>query len=356
MSAELEAAVQQVIEMATPPYADPNAFRPYGQDLIKAGRKASTEARNQALQQLASVVQETDIYYAGLLSICCGALVEQGGDPHLTITAIRERFLLAIDLAHAFVEACKARAPNADIPLLQIISEQGDIVRKGMPHSANAWIALNYLSLALVSSLSVDSKLLQEVQSDEELTARVHAFAGGYGQNVNHLSRLLRVLDEDIVVLYPELLKGYEVRISRVGDNAQLHTLLADVLIGTTDDLLPLERPDEGQVALAQGTAPSGYKQVAYAAFDMQQWMALEPDGTLRPTSDIALRNEEVPADIAKLDNQRVVLLGPLMDEVAWPGRPSLNLLKPRVEVVQFLSQTDILDWISKIQQAKRDA
>src|SRR5262249_60468311 len=58
------------------------------------------------------------------------------------------------------------------------------------------------------------------------LLARAHPDAGW-------LELLLSVLDaEPFLVLHPATRNGYEVRVSGVADNFQLHILLADALIG----------------------------------------------------------------------------------------------------------------------------
>ncbi len=335
MAVDLETVVQHVIVMATPPYADPTGFNQYGRALTVVAQDASLAQRNQALERLSETIKTTDIYYAGLLSICCGALVEHGAEPALAIEPILEQLDLAIDLSQAFLEACRKRAADPDVPAQQLVAEQAAVVRKGMPHSVNAWAALNYLSLASISSLSVDADLRARVQQDATLSAKVHKFAKIYQQNLLFLSKLLHVLDEEIVVLHPQLARGFRVHIKGVGDNAQLQTLLVTFFLN--EGLLP---------------PPDNFGVEARTLFGMWPWRNLSEDRTLLADLQTMMALDGIPADIEPFAGQRVVLLGAAQLEWDWPAKRMFYLLEPSIELVDVLDKAAVSGWLTRLQTA----
>ena len=113
---------------------------------------------------------------------------------------------------------------------------------------------------------------------------------------------MLRVLDEEILVLHPETGRGWKVRVRGVSDNFQLHTLLADALIGDPEKgFLPGRRPDPRIVAAARDRPVDPAATLAEGAFNLMNWQALRPDRTLPAGQDGSAHwiwNEGVPADI----------------------------------------------------------
>ncbi|MFJ7776914.1 hypothetical protein [Streptomyces yangpuensis] len=87
--------------------------------------------------------------------------------------------------------------------------------------------------------------------------------------------------DESLVVLHRPTGTGFEVRIGGIGDNFQLHTLLAHVLIGGGH--VPGERPSAESVRLATDPEPAQGRTgaVATGAFEL-----LAPDGSGSGTRD----------------------------------------------------------------------
>ena len=82
---------------------------------------------------------------------------------------------------------------------------------------------------------------------------RLTAAAGAVGARIGTagwLYGLLQVLDDEVlIVLHRDSGRGYRVTISGVGDNFQLHTLLAARLTGRNSrGLIPAARPLTGRV------------------------------------------------------------------------------------------------------------
>src|SRR5207244_8017644 len=71
---------------------------------------------------------------------------------------------------------------------------------------------------------------------DADLLMLARALAGVNG-SAAFLAKMLQVLDdEELVVLSPEPKMGFRVRIGGIGDNFQLHTLLAGAIVGPAEE------------------------------------------------------------------------------------------------------------------------
>ena len=95
--------------------------------------------------------------------------------------------------------------------------------------------------------------------------------------NTSFLSVMLRVLDDEgLIVLHPAERKGFAIRISGIADNFQLHTLLADAVVGDpAAGFLVGAKPDLEVVAAARdGAIPAGGI-TARGTFDLWGWPAL---------------------------------------------------------------------------------
>ena len=85
------------------------------------------------------------------------------------------------------------------------------------------------------------------------------------------------------VVLDPAQGKGYRVRISGLADNFQLHTLLADALIGRfSNRWLRGRRPSRAEVATARDGPIHERGPSAYGSFNLWAWRGLTAEGKLR--------------------------------------------------------------------------
>lgn len=135
--------------------------------------------------------------------------------------------------------------------------------------------------------------------------------------------------DEPVLVLHPEEGKGFEVRISGLADDFQLHTLLADALIDPPEDgWITGRRPSEAEVEAARG----GPIPMDGAAF----WVC----------------NEGVPADIPEFDGRRVVLLGRPPYERSWsPGRKFPDMTGD-LRVERVLPTVEVRDLLGRVAAA----
>ena len=298
---------------------------------------ADPAARQRALGRLADVLPTAPLGCAGVVALACGALVEHGGDPERPLDALLGRLPEVLASAAAFADACRARA-NAD----DAVERYGDEVAKTMPAESVAWGALDLFASAAIAVLARSPDARRRARRAPELLKRARAVADLH-ERAKFLLELLRVLDDEVLlVLHPETGRGWKVRVAGISDNFQLHTLLADALIGDPDKgLLPGRRPDPRVAAAARDGPVDPAAALAEGAFNLMNWQALRPDRTL-PTGQEGsahwIWNEGVPDDIEKFEGVRVVLLGPPPCHRTWDAGRRFEDMPAALRVAETLT------------------
>jgi len=149
------------------------------------------------------------------------------------------------------------------------------------------------------------------------------------------LRGLLLVVDlEPLLVLHRPSGQGFEVTIGGIGDNFQLHTLLAYRLI---PDLIPGEPP------------PQSWVEAASVGPD------LEPVGGIRGQFELTdafgetIWNEGRPSEIPLLDGRRVVVLDTPAYARSWNAGRLYQMMTPMVQVDRTLSSAEAASWLAKV-------
>jgi hypothetical protein len=149
--------------------------------------------------------------------------------------------------------------------------------------------------------------------------------------------------DEPLVALDHASGRGFQLTMSGVGDNFQLHTLLADRLAG------------HGQ------RSPAGLEP------PKPKWVAAATDAPPQlPPADPVLRRfrlfdglgyyvfpEGRPADIAPLDGTRVVVLHPPLGRFGWTGGRTYQRMTPTLTLDRFLEPAEAAGWLARIYPAR---
>ncbi|MFE2585780.1 hypothetical protein [Streptomyces sp. NPDC059378] len=160
------------------------------------------------------------------------------------------------------------------------------------------------------------------------------------------LAHALAVLDDEpLVVLHRPTGTGFEVRIGGIGDNFQLHTLLAHVLVGGGH--IPGDAPSAESVRLATDPEPAeGRTQVvATGSFEL-----LAPDGG-------RIWNEGLPDDIPVVEGRRLLVLDEPMYRRSWnadrffphlPGTAELTRVLPPGETQTWFARTSPGDGVGR--------
>lgn len=165
-----------------------------------------------------------------------------------------------------------------------------------------------------------------------ELLAAVEASAEDLS-TAHWLRGLLLVLDDEpLIVLHRATSQGWRCTISGIGDNFQLHTLLA------------------GQFAAAVGAKPPTPAELAAAGTG-----ELQPKAGITGTFNLVdafgawIWNEGRPADIPRCDGIRVVVLDPPAYARSWNAGRAYPLMVPSLTVDARLSVDESARWLSTV-------
>jgi hypothetical protein len=138
---------------------------------------------------------------------------------------------------------------------------------------------------------------------------------------------LCRVLDgEPLIVVDDRNRRAVALTMSGIGDNFQLHTLLADRVFGGAEPLFSGEPPLLAWVAAASGGEPD-----PGAAGPIVRRLRLF-DGTGR-----YIHPEGVPADITPVGGRRILLVRPPLGTMAWANARRYQAMAPELSLHRVL-------------------
>jgi hypothetical protein len=360
----------RLLAMLSASQGDRAAAQKAANDLLRAGKGASTLERDSVISRFAAAMPSMRLGRAALLAIASGALVEQGADYRAIAEPVFARFAEAVQGGLPFAEACLAEASSGIAPegaadgapsAEEAIEKVGQRVSERMPEAAQAFAALEWLVSAALAMLCRSRPLRQRLRTDGALVQAIERY-DALGAPLPCFREMVAVLDdEQVVVLHPALARGYIIRIAGIGHNFQLHTLLADALIGEVEQgWLPGERPSPEVAALAKDRPFSvdGDTPTAYGAFNLWNWMGLLADGTLpegqSSGSEHWIWNEGVPADIVPFQGTRVILIGPTPYPRTWNSGRFFPAMVGEMEVLRQLNADEARGWLDPLARAPK--
>jgi hypothetical protein len=370
-----ETAIDELIRRASDPAGSDDSLReaigPFLATLSPGDRPGAEAALRRLAEEVIDAPTRPDL--AGVVAVLCGALVERGLGPTIAVGPILDRIEGQVaPAAIAFVAACNQAAADEPSPPSSNgeareegdepedppdpIERHGEHVAELMPEEALSFHALETFSMAAVAMLSRSVEARKASRSRAVLLAALEELGGQYG-HAGTLWMMMQVLDDEpIAVLHPGEGKGYRVRISGLADNFQLHTLLADALIGRLPGRwLRGARPGRAEVEAARDGDVGEDGPPAHGAFNLWTWRGLKPDGTLRdPGSGSAhwIWNEGVPADIPTFEGTRVVLLGPPPYQRSWTAGRRFPGMAGDLRVERILARGEVREWLGRIAAA----
>jgi hypothetical protein len=376
--AAMEAALARVAEASArgPEGREETATRL--RDLMDTLFCVDLATRNRALAGLGRLVADRDPAYLGEFTQTCGSLVEVGCDPTAALDPVLARLPEILQSAERFLNACleagrPSRPPAGEKGPWDLLEEHGARVAERLPAEARAWEAVGPMCLGAIAMLARSPARRQQARHDSALLAQAHALAGVNGSAV-FLAKMLQVLDdEELVVLAPEPKLGFRVRTRGVGDNFQLHTLLAGALVGPAEEgrypgvvgtildghaeaAEPGRPLDRRAVGVARDLPCTRHEASVYSHLQLWTWQALRPDGRL-PEDPIAdhgffVWNEGVPADIPPFEGVRVILLGSVPFSRSWNGGRVFPFMAGDLRVEQRLPPEAVDSWLRRIATA----
>jgi hypothetical protein len=321
-------------------------------DTARAGGPASLTAAVEALAPwlpgLAGDFAKT--------AVLAGACVEWGGSPMALADVLPQRAAEAMML-NGLVPGCWAEAaPGRPLPeqvsastkqlvqaLVTLARPKGRPDKEDMTRIAMSWFDMEDWLKALITVLG-HGPFRAAVPTEVKAELREYAAAvADRSQRAAWVRDLAAVLDDEpLVVLNPRARRGYALTMSGVGDNFQLHTLLADRLIGDSDqDMVPGVRPDRSWVEAATDADP-------YLGPDnpaLRRFRLFDGHGAY-------VCPEGVPADIKPLDGTRVLVLHPPNGDYGMGvGRVFQNMI-PTLNLDRVLGPDEAEFWLTSIAPA----
>jgi hypothetical protein len=295
------------------------------------------------LRRLAPALDEVALGNGGFLATLAAGLVEMGADPLPVLGVLVDRVAGGLEAAGQFglladqlgdvsapasadeYRALRERiveaAPSAGLS----VEEAGQITQ--------AWFSVNDWIPGLLLPLQQKRCRLALPERDR-LTAATIAMAE-HAEDAPWLLGLLRVLDDEgLVVVHRESGRVFELTMSGVGDNIQLHLLLADTLIG--DDRVPGERPDPAWIAAATDGV-------------------MVPEGGVRTQFDLTdaagapIWAEGRPADIPVTEGRRVIVLNRPSYSRAYNVGRLYPLMAPELRFDRLLPEDEAAIWRKRL-------
>jgi hypothetical protein len=308
----------------------------------------------------------------GWLAMTAGALVEWGADPAPLGRRMLQQLPSVVRKASAFGQRLLEHAVSAEAteetsggewvgdryaPPEQVGSAAAEDI-----DGADAWVAVSLWATPAVACWTRDTAMRAQAKA---LLPQVAPLAE-LNDHARCLVILLNVLDDEpFLVFYPSTNQGCRLRVSGVADNFQLHTLLADTLIKPAGSRLftwgrraglPGSRPHPASASVARGDGPQQIDVPSKGVWNLFNWRALQPDGTLPASvaTDHWVWGEGIPADIEKYEEFRVVLLAPQSYSRMWNSARYFNALRPSIDVEEVLSDAATKEWLQRLGNAAR--
>lgn len=274
------------------------------QELHRNFDQAGAHEIAQAGPRLAALLPEVPPGPRGMIAVVAGACVERGADATRCAPHILDGLAGTLAAAGQFCERWEATG-GGDFPEPDTDELEPQTVERVGREAALGWWTLPQWEMASVAMLNHPAvRTGLDGARRTELLRTLSAVEEASGHAFKCLAYALLVLDDEpLVVLHRPSGTGYALRMHGIGDNFQLHTLLADVLVGGGH--IPGRAPSAEEAAVCRD-APG---QVPTTGF----FNLVAPGGEW-------IWNEGTPSDIPVVDGARLLVLDPPPYERSWPA------------------------------------
>ncbi|HEV7896719.1 MAG TPA: hypothetical protein VGP31_02580 [Planosporangium sp.] len=328
---------------------DEKAFTSTHRAVVSQARRADAAELTAAVHVLAPALADVPLANGGPLATLVGGLVEMGADPTAALDPLVLRVADGLERAAGFPGLWEKSSGGGEPPApedtgqipvvldgLRAVAEQAGVTRSQAGGIAEAWFTVGDWVPGLLVSLQ-RKDVRQALPHRQRLTAAAAAVREDI-DTAYWMYGLLQVLDDEpVIVLHRATGRGYRVTLSGIGDNFQLHTLLAATLIGDpARGLIPGEPPQ-------------------------RRWVAAATDGETQPRGGIMgqfnlvdafgewIWNEGRPAGIPLLDGRRVIVVDPPPYPRSWNAGRVYPLMRPTITLDGFLGPDEAARWMSKV-------
>lgn len=317
------------------------AFSSAQRDIVKRADLAGEAELTDALRVLDPALATVPLGMGTQLATLAAGFVELGGDPLLALETLVLRVSDGLERAARFPALWQAVGEGEPLPEpaepQHIPAVQAQLSSDAEHELAEAWFTIGEWVPSLLLPLQ-QAKARKALPHRERLTEAAAA-AQDHIEAVTWLYGLLQVLDDEpVVVLHPDSGRGFRLTIGGVGDNFQLHTLLAATLIGD---------PAKGMIPGAP--IPPEWVAAATTGDDLQPHGGIAGRFNLVDATGKWIWNEGRPADIPKLDGVRVIKLEKPPYERSWNLGRAYPLMYPSVTVDAHLTAEEVSGWLANI-------
>ncbi|MFJ2745970.1 hypothetical protein ACIO3O_40645 [Streptomyces sp. NPDC087440] len=273
----------------------------------------------------------------GVIAVVVGACVERGADPGAcapgVFAGMRAVFEDVLEFCARWEESGGGDFPD---PEEHPQGPGDDVVERFGFAEAIAWWTVPQWQMAAFAVLG-DVRGRQRASYKRELEGLLARVGQVSGWPFKGLVYALRVLDEEpVVVLDRTTRAGFLVRIGGIGDNFQLHTLLAEALIGGGH--LAGEVPSAEAVAVCRDVEG---QVLTYGSFEF-----VGADG-------VTVWNEGNPADIPVVGGARVLVLDPPPYRRSWPAGRYFPAIPGGLVLERVLGQEETEGWFGYVSPAQ---
>lgn len=339
---------------------DLEGFQRIFNGLHDEGRGLGPDEVTDAIAELAPILARRPQGRFALLAVAAGAFVEWGGSPVPLAENAPACAVATMSLRVAFsrlwpvVGAGRPEPDPDDEPpmneLMDLFSAKADELRLGesrVTREQATRVAVSWYDAPHWVGLMITALGRREFRDATNLLPDIGKVAAELGDRVpgaHWLPGLAQVLDDEpVVAIVHATGRGYRLTMSGVSDNFQLHTLLADRLIGDpARGLLGGEPPARSWVA----AATTGPQQVPTIAPIQRRFRLFDATGAY-------IYPEGRPADIAVVDGVRVVVLHPPHGSYRWTAGRIYRHMVPTLTLDQILTTEEADAWRARIAPAR---
>jgi len=307
-----------------------------------------------AVSELAQVLAYRPQGVFARLALTAGAFVEWGGSPVPLAEHAPACSLLTLQMRAAFSDVWPVVGagrpepdPDQPPPMDELIGLFAAKAGESRPMQRQAVdLAMSWFDAPHWVNLMITAMARREFRDVANLLPDIGEVAVKLADRVRRahwLPGLAQVLDDEPVVAIDQATgRGFRLTMSGVGDNFQLHTLLAHRLIGDpASGLLPGEPPAPTWVAAAT-TAPP---QLPFDNPIRRRYRLYDATGAY-------IYPEGRPADIAVVDGVRVIVLHPPLGNYGWTGGRTYEHMAPTLTLDHILTADEADAWRARIAPA----
>ncbi|MFL1446193.1 hypothetical protein, partial [Nocardiopsis protaetiae] len=345
---EFRAAFQQLIDASVA--ADPGQFPSAVHRVLLLASQIPVSERELALEALTPLLTGEHAAPGITADLCvvAGALVEMGTDPGPAGPEVLRRLRAigrgAIVFARAWNRTGGGEPPDSDSVTAADENRVATDLGADAPGATMCWWTIARHALAAKTMLT-HSSVRSHARRDPTLHAELVAVANQLGDHLTDLQEvraLLRMAEAgSALVLDRHSGRAFRVLFDGIGDNFQLHTLLADALVGPNGMGLAGDPPDPRWVRAFRDADPDP------AARTVRGWWNLVAhDGTW-------VWNEGVPAEIPTLEGEHVLVLDEQPYPRSWNARRRHTLVSGWLEVEGELSPEEAALWWKRVAPAE---